>query len=226
MKPEPRSAASSAGEGKVRRTLIEGASLLRVPLTADDVEAMLAHFRSMMKWRRRADLTSLVDPREIGVRHYLDSLTLAPYVPRGVRLADLGSGAGFPGIPLAIARPDLDVTLLETREVKLAFLHHAVTVVRRQNLHVARTTDLAEKGQAHRFGWIVARAVADSAETLERCAGLLTVDGQVWLMRGPSRAGEPQGAAHSRFRFLGELEVELPFERAPRRIVMYQRQIA
>lgn len=224
MKLEHHEDAGSADEERVRRTVIEGASVLGVALAADDVAALLVHYRAMMKWRRRADLTALVDPRQIGVRHYLDSLTLAPYLPRGADMADLGSGAGFPGIPLAIARPDVDVTLLESREVKLAFLHHVATALRRPNLHVARPKDLLEEPSGPKFGWIVARAVADAVATLERCTRLLRSDGQVWLMRGPSRVGEPPEGHHPGFVCVAEVELELPVERAPRRIVMYQRQ--
>lgn len=208
---------------QVGRIVADGAASLGVALQPEDIEALLVHFRTMMRWRRRADLTALVDPREIAVRHYLDSLTLAPHLPNDAVVADLGTGAGFPGIPLAIARPDIDLTLLETREVKLAFLHHVVTLVRRANLHVARPAPAHQERTEAGFEYVVARAVADAPQTLDRCAGLVKQGGQVWLMRGPSRAGEPDDGEHPPFRLAREVDVELPFERLPRRIVMYQR---
>lgn len=211
---------------EVGRIVADGAADLGVSLRPADLEALRVHFRTMMRWRSRADLTALVDPREIGVRHYLDSLTLAPHLPSGAVVADLGSGAGFPGVPLAIARPDIQVTLLETREVKLAFLHHVVTLMRRANLHVARTPPAVQQTAEGGFDFVVARAVADATQTLDRCAGLVKQGGQVWLMRGPSKAGEPDDGAHPPFRLAGEIDVELPFERLPRRIVMYQRSMA
>lgn len=211
---------------EVGQIVADGAASLGVLLRPEDLEALLVHFRTMMRWRSRADLTALVDPREIAVRHYLDSLTVAPHLPSGAVVADLGTGAGFPGVPLGIARPDIEVTLLENREVKLAFLHHVVTVVRRANLHVARTPPAVQQTAEGGFEFVVARAVADATQTLDRCAGLVKLGGQVWLMRGPSKAGEPQGAEHPPFRFAGEIDVELPFERLSRRIVMYQRSMA
>jgi 16S rRNA (guanine527-N7)-methyltransferase len=221
--PERDTEVASKDEVQVRRTVTEGANELGVPLSAGDVDALLVHYRAMMKWRRRADLTALVDPVEIGVRHYLDSLTLVAHVPPGAKVADLGTGAGFPGVPLGIARPDVEVTLLETREVKLAFLHHVIIALRRPNLRVARTSERLETPPAERFGLVVARAVADIGETLERCADLLRPDGQVWVMRGPSRLGEADEHGRARYGVIGELNVVLPVEAAVRRIVMYQR---
>ena len=196
--------------------------MLGLSLRSEDLDAMLVHYRAMVKWRRRADLTALVDPREIAIRHYLDSLSVAPHIPEGVTIADLGTGAGFPGIPLAIARRDLAVTLLEAREVKVAFLHHVATMLRRPNLRVARASELRRAPGGTTFGCIVARAVADPEETLARCAHLLAPGGQAWLMRGPSRSGEPSGASHPAFVLAEERALELPIEHAPRRVVIYR----
>src|SRR5207237_8444784 len=107
--------------------------------------------------------------------HFLDSLTLAPLLPPETQVADLGSGAGFPGVPVAVARADLHVTLLESREGKRAFLHHLATQLRLPNVHVGLTGP---------FEIVVARAGADVARALELSDGILAPNGRVFVMRG------------------------------------------
>ncbi len=209
-------------EAVVRDTVSAGAAALGITLADGDVDALAIHYRELMRWRKRADLSSIVDPRQVAVRHYLDSLALSPWLPLGARIADLGSGAGFPGIPIAIARRDVAVTLLETREVKLAFLHHVCARLDRPNLAVARTGAFVTTGGCERLDIVVARAVASVPETLERCELLLQHGGELWLMRGPSRIGEDEDTARRGWKVVSEREVRLPVEDAKRRIVVWR----
>ncbi len=222
-RPGPRARiADPVDESVVCDTISAGARLLGVSLSADDLDALAVHYRELMRWRRRADLSSIVDPRQVAVRHYLDSLAVSPWLPLDARIADLGSGAGFPGIPIAIARADVAVTLLETREVKLAFLHHVCTRLDRRNLAVARTSDFVTTGGCDALDLVVARAVASVPETLARCELLLPRGGELWLMRGPSRIGEEGDCARDGWKLVSEREVRLPVEDASRRIVVWR----
>ncbi len=221
--PVRRPAAQGSDESLLRDTLAAAAAELGVRLAGEALDLLALHYRELMRWRRRADLTSLADARAIAIRHFADSLSLVPRVPRGLRVVDLGSGAGFPGIPLAVARPDLDVTLLESREVKLAFLHHVVQLLGRANLHVERAAyprpDSQAAASTARFDAVVVRAVAGVASTLQLASDLVAPGGRVFLMRGPSRAGEEDIQSLPEWGVTAEHRLTLPIESCERRIV-------
>lgn len=136
----------------------------------------------------------LIGPREVDRlwdRHLLNSVAVAEVVPRSARVVDLGSGAGLPGIPLAIARPDLDVTLLESMARRVEWLEHvartlglAVTVVR------GRAEEPAIKRRIGGADVVVARAVAPLAKLCEWSLPLLRQGGSLVAMKGASAADE------------------------------------
>jgi 16S rRNA (guanine527-N7)-methyltransferase len=107
------------------KTLAEGAAEISVRLGTAELECFVAYHREILLWNRRINLVSERSSREIVVRHFLDSLTPAPFLerPQG-SLIDLGSGGGFPGIPLRIALPDLQLSLIETSRKKSSSLSY------------------------------------------------------------------------------------------------------
>ncbi|MGH8216882.1 MAG: 16S rRNA (guanine(527)-N(7))-methyltransferase RsmG, partial [Rhodanobacteraceae bacterium] len=105
--------------------LADGLADMHLELRADTRARLLAYLELLAHWNRAYNLTAVRDPAEMVSRHLLDSLAALPFV-HGETLADLGSGAGLPGIPLAIARPDLAVTLIESNGKKARFLREAV----------------------------------------------------------------------------------------------------
>ena len=109
------------------RNLLElGTRELGLDLASDQTEQFLAYLTLLLKWNRKMNLTALRSPREIIIHHFLDSLLLLPHLPQSARLLDIGSGAGFPGLPLKIARPDLTIDLVEATAKKASFLKEAV----------------------------------------------------------------------------------------------------
>ena len=102
--------------------LQEGAAQLGVSLSTEQVKCFTLYLRELNQWRKRINLSSRKDDREIIIKDFLDSLTIIKYLPLNTSLMDLGSGAGFPGIPLKIVRPDLKLLLLETTRKKVFFL--------------------------------------------------------------------------------------------------------
>lgn len=94
-----------------------------IDLDAEAVQSLWLHFSLMRKWNRKVNLTSVIELEQAVVKHYAESLFLATLLPEGiVRLADIGSGAGFPGIPIAVTRPNAEVVLVESDQRKAAFL--------------------------------------------------------------------------------------------------------
>ena len=153
------------------------------------------------------NLTAVIEPVEMWRKHVLDSLTLLPMLaelPEGSRVADVGSGAGFPGLPLAIAMPMLRFTLIESTAKKATFIRTAAGALGLKNVRVlaARAEDLAgdwvDRGSAQReaFDAVAARAVGRLAIIAELCVPLAKVGGLVLLIKG-QKADEEIAEAHN-----------------------------
>ncbi|QIL19547.1 16S rRNA (guanine(527)-N(7))-methyltransferase RsmG [Thermomonas sp. HDW16] len=146
-------------------------------------EPLLAYLALLARWNATYNLTAIRDPREMLVKHLLDSLAMHAQLDGIDSLADLGTGPGLPGIPLAIARPQLQVTLVESNGKKARFLREAVRQLKLGNVHVAesRIEAFAAPGQ---FDAITARALATLPLILELGGHLLKPDGRLLAMKG------------------------------------------
>jgi 16S rRNA (guanine527-N7)-methyltransferase len=143
-------------------------------------EAALAAFLELLeRWNRVYNLTAVRDPAQIVDRHFVESLALRPWL-RGERIADVGTGAGLPGMPLAIAEPQRQLTLIDTRAKRIRFLRHAVAELGLTNVELVqgRAEDLRPSNP---FNTVLARAVAPPAELLVICRPL-TAPGSILLL--------------------------------------------
>lgn len=138
---------------------------------------MRRHYDLLVRWNKVLNLTAIRTPEEAVERHYCESIFAADHLPEGqLSIADLGSGAGFPGIPIAIIRPEFAVALIESHQRKAAFLREAARDLANVRIIAARAEEVSE-----RFDWVVSRAVkySDIVEDLKRLgksAELLTGD--------------------------------------------------
>ncbi|MBP6963959.1 MAG: 16S rRNA (guanine(527)-N(7))-methyltransferase RsmG [Armatimonadetes bacterium] len=181
---------------------MSGAAKLGIALDDDQAARFDAFTALLLEWNERVNLTRIVEPSEIALKHYLDSLSLLSVldVPSGASLLDVGSGAGIPAIPLAIARPDLRITVLDSVRKKLAF----VEVVLRElgisealTVH-ARAEDAArDKAHRERYGLVAARAVARLPVLAELCIPFCRVGGWFAAYKGPAAAGEVADAGNA-----------------------------
>jgi 16S rRNA (guanine527-N7)-methyltransferase len=131
-------------------------------LTADQIDRLDQHYELMLRWNKIINLTRIVGEEDAVDRHYAESLFLGSKLPEGsLRIADVGSGAGFPGIPIAILRPECSVLLIESHQRKAVFLKEVSRGL--QNIRVAsrRAEDVQDT-----FDWVVSRAV--SWDTLQK----------------------------------------------------------
>lgn len=125
-------------------------------LSGIQLAALEAHYELLVRWNRKLNLTSITDLEEAIERHYCESVFLAVQLPKGnLRIADVGSGAGFPGIPVAVLRPDCEVVLIESHRRKAVFLREATRELSRVRVIGMRAEEVKE-----RFDRIVSRAVS------------------------------------------------------------------
>jgi len=175
-----------------RTALERGLEELALPLPEHTRELLLQYIALLAKWNRTYNLTAIRAPREMVIHHLLDSLVVVPHLPMpGARpmLADVGSGAGLPGIPLALARPDWHVTLVESTQKKASFLRQAALELELQNLavHEGRVEQWRPAG---RFAVVISRAFAELASFLSTCRHLVAPAGVLAAMKGQDPGAE------------------------------------
>ncbi len=176
---------------KTEELLQKGAATLGVPLTAEQIGQLAQYLKELLRWMRRINLVAKESsPEEIIDRHFLDSLALVPLLPKGklqntIRLLDVGSGAGFPGLVLALVLPQANFYLLEPRQKRAIFLRHIVRMLKLKNVEVVceRVETLYEKkgGTKRNFSHITGRAVADAPSFLQMVEPLVGRETEVVL---------------------------------------------
>ena len=178
--------------------LITGASELGITLTPRHLAAFETCYQELLAWNQKFNLTAITDREGVLVRHFLDSLSCLKALPHadlacGGRVIDVGTGAGFPGLPLKIVYPEMRLTLLEATGKKVGFLQYmagALGLQRVQAIH-GRAEDLGQD-EAHRevYDWVIARAVAEMPTLVEYLLPLAKVGGAVLAQKGEGAAAE------------------------------------
>jgi len=183
---------------------------------------MIRYLELLQKWNQVYNLTAIRDLPSMVSQHLLDSLSVLPHLPVAGSLADIGSGAGLPGIPLALARPQLEVTLVETVSKKASFLQQAKTELELTNvsIHCGRVEAWAT---TQVFNALISRAFSDLATFLRLAGHLLGVGGRLFAMKGALTQHEldevPPGWA-----LLGTPQLHVPGLAAQRHLIILERQ--
>ncbi|MGH8504866.1 MAG: 16S rRNA (guanine(527)-N(7))-methyltransferase RsmG [Stenotrophobium sp.] len=175
-----------------RRLLDAGIHELGLGLLPEAVQRLLDYQAELHKWNVAYNLTAIREPEQMATRHLLDSLALLPLISRrasSVRLLDVGSGAGLPGIVLALADPALQVVTLDSNGKKTRFMRHAVRTLGLGNVEVVEARAEAWRPAAL-FDCIVSRAFASLADFFDKTAHLLAPGGQWLAMKGKLDAAE------------------------------------
>ena len=163
-------------------TLREGARALGIDLSDEQAGKLVTHLDLLDDWNQRMNLTAIRDRGQQLTKHLLDSLSVRPHL-RGSRIADVGSGAGFPGIPLAIVMPDVHFALIESTGKKCRFLEHVRDTLALTNVEVVQARAEAFKPAA-RFETVLARAVGPVADLVRNAGPLVTGGGRLLAMKG------------------------------------------
>ncbi|MEJ5225835.1 MAG: 16S rRNA (guanine(527)-N(7))-methyltransferase RsmG [Anaerolineales bacterium] len=193
--------------------------LFNINLSARQAAALSVYERELTDWNQRFNLTAIRDEEGIRTKHFLDSFscTLAWKDSPPARLVDVGTGAGFPGLPLKLLYPSMRLTLVESVGKKVKFCEHIVNVLGLEGVEViqARAEDLGHnRAHRERYDWAVARAVAGMPILAEYLLPLVRVGGAMLAQKGESGPAEVQ-AAERAFRLLGGqvrrvMQVNLP----------------
>ncbi|HTR09208.1 MAG TPA: 16S rRNA (guanine(527)-N(7))-methyltransferase RsmG [Paraburkholderia sp.] len=205
------------------RLLKEGAEALGVELSEHQHEQLLDYVALLAKWNAVYNLTAIRDPRQMLIQHILDSLSILPHLPARAEatVLDVGSGGGLPGIVLAIARPDWEITLNDIVQKKSAFQSQVKAQLGLTNLSVVtgRVESLRPGVEVpKKFDLIVSRAFADLADFVTLARHLVADGGAIWAMKGVRPEGEierlPAGA-----KTLNTIRLRVPMLDAERHLI-------
>ncbi len=168
-------------------SLAEEARSFGLELSPTQLDALESYYRELMAWNERVNLTAITERDHVMVKHFLDSLSVAPLLAPASALIDIGAGAGLPGLPLKIALPDLRLTLVDATRKKVDFLNHIIATLGLDETRAvqARAEDLGrEPAYREQYDFAVARAVADLPVLAEYALPLVKVGGAVIAQKG------------------------------------------
>jgi len=207
------------------RLLREGSRVLGISLRRDAIGKMLRHMELLIRWNSRINLTALRDPAKIAILHFLDSLTVLKVLPSlsGLRILDVGSGAGFPGLVMRTVKDSLRLSLLDRDPKKIVFLKIVAQELGLTDvtfINVALATFLHEHG-SQEYDGVVCRAFSPDDAVLDSFHHLLASDGFFIHMAGPSASAGSLRLKH--FRSDTVWEGILPFSDRFRRVTLYKR---
>ena len=216
-------------ETENRNLLVEGAKAFRIDINERMMEAFDLYLRELLKWNQKMNLTAIRSEKGIVLKHFLDSLSVFPHLPAISTLLDIGSGAGFPGIPLKMVQPSLEVTLIDSVRKKIDF-----------QSHIIRTLGLKEIGAIHgriqdreileslggRFDGAIARAFSDLDTLLLLSFPFLKKGGIILAMKGEGASEELKRlllSTRNRYRWINTATFSLPFSFIKRSIILFEK---
>lgn len=165
------------------QALSEGLLAVKLDISEAIQEKLITYIELLVKWNVVHNLTAVRDPLEMVTRHVLDSLVLLPYLEEHASVLDVGTGAGLPGIPLALCRPEQSFVLLDSHQKKIAFVQHVIL-----SLKVTNAIAVCERVEKHQpaalFDWVVSRAFASLSDFVRVSHHLCKRDGRLVAMKG------------------------------------------
>ncbi len=212
--------------------IIEGAAQMGLAISPQQASQFARHAEILLEWNRKINLTTIVDPVAVAVKHFLDAIAPLEHIPSGGELLDIGTGGGFPGIPLKIMHPEQPMILIDGVRKKINFVKHVI-----RQLHLAeieamhiRSEELTDQASYQkRFKVIVCRALADLNAVIHMASPLLAASGRIIAFQGPQDASQSQDNlynSHVRSRHhhfnLSTVDYHLPILGDPRSIVVIE----
>jgi 16S rRNA (guanine527-N7)-methyltransferase len=216
-------------ETEYKDLLIEGAKTFGIHLDGKAVEAFELYLKELLKWNQKINLTAIRSEKGIVLKHFLDSLSIFPYFPKSSSILDIGSGAGFPGIPLKIIQPTLAMTLIDSIRKKIDFQRHIIRMLGLKGIEAihGRVQDNGIlQSLAGRFDVTLSRAFSDLRTFLVLSLPFLKEGGIVIAMKGEADDrdirlfNETEG---TRYRLQKTVPLILPFTSFKRTILLFEK---
>jgi 16S rRNA (guanine527-N7)-methyltransferase len=198
-----------------------------VILSDVQIELLWLYLQEILEWNRIFNLTSIQDPQDIIIKHFVDSLTPLPYLASSGHLLDMGPGAGFPSIPMKIAAPELRVHLVEASRKKVSFLKHIIRTLNLQSIAAVHSRLEDMELPDHRFQTIISRAFLNIKPLLKLASPLLQPGNTLVAMLGPTTK-EDHGrytalASESHLELNRIVPLELPRSRGGRTLLFFHK---
>lgn len=200
-----------------RQPMQRGLDALAIAYTEQQLEQLLAYLALLHKWNRAYNLTAVREPQMMIGRHLLDSLAVLPWL-RGQRFADVGTGAGLPGIPLAIMRPDCTFDMIDSNGKKIRFVTQAINELNLRNAQ-ARQCRVEEYRPEQCYDAVTSRAFAALIDMAQGCSHLLRPDGELLALKGVYPNEEIQ-ALPPQYRVEASHELHVPGETGQRHLLV------
>ncbi|MBF0205006.1 MAG: 16S rRNA (guanine(527)-N(7))-methyltransferase RsmG [Desulfamplus sp.] len=139
----------------------KGSLAFGIELSLQQLDLFTGHAEELIKWNKKINMTAIVNPFDVALKHFIDSIAIIPYIPDGSRVIDLGSGGGFPGMPLKVVNPSLDVVMVDASEKKISFINNLIRKTGMTGVKAVhcRAEDLSKQPEyAHKFDFVISRA--------------------------------------------------------------------
>lgn len=173
--------------------MIDYGKEINIVFTEEQLQKFYKYMNLLIEWNEKINLTAIVEPKEIILKHFIDSLTIIKYIELNKSVIDIGTGAGFPGIPIKIMREDLDITLLDSLNKRIQFLNEVIQKLELKNITAvhARIEEYAKNKQYREtFDIATSRAVANMTTLSEYMLPMLALEGKAICMKGSEISDE------------------------------------
>ena len=182
---------------------------ISIEFTEEQLNKFYKYMNFLLEWNKKINLTAITDQKEVILKHFIDSLTVLKYIKKGQKLIDIGTGAGFPGIPIKILREDVEITLLDSLNKRIKFLDETIQLLKLKNIKTihSRVEDLGKnKEYREKFDIVISRAVANLSTLSEYMIPLVKVEGKCICMKGSDVKEEIEKSKHAINLLGGEIE--------------------
>ncbi|MBT3178910.1 MAG: 16S rRNA (guanine(527)-N(7))-methyltransferase RsmG [Desulfobacula sp.] len=201
--------------------IINGSNDLGIKVADHQADLMILHAKELMAWNKKINLTAIKEPLSIAEKHFIDSIAADSFLGDENTLIDMGSGGGFPGIPIKIMRPSLKIVLIDSSRKKINFLKHVIRILHLKNIEAvhSRVEDLQENEiYKNKFDAVISRAFTNLSNFVNLGSPFVSEKGTLYAMKGKHAKKEITSAISDKFALKTDHYL-LPFEKSDRYMI-------